>query len=153
LKWSDINGEYLSVKRSLTQRLNGGLGVETTPKTASSVRILQIPLPLIKILEAQKERQQLQHNFTDDFRITNNIKNGSIDRRNKNYSSWAGVKTIRIHDFRHSHASVLANQKINIQEVSRRLGHSRIEMTWNTYCHLYPKEEEKAISILNNFVY
>jgi len=153
LKWTDINGEYLSVKRSLTQRLNGGLGIETTPKTASSIRTLQMPLPLIKILEKQKARQQLLHNFTDDFRITNNIRNGSIDRRNKNYSTWAGIKTIRIHDFRHSHASLLANCNINIQEVSRRLGHARIEMTWNTYCHLYPKEEEKAVSILNSFVY
>ena len=65
------------------------------------------------------------------------------------YSSLAGVKTIRIHDFRHSHASLLANMGINIQEVARRLGHSNVEMTWNTYSHLYPKEEEKAIAILN----
>jgi len=153
LKWSDINGEYLSVRRSLTQRLNGGLGVETTPKTVSSIRTIQLPLPLIKILEEQKQRQQQLHNFCNDFRITNDIRNASIDRRNKNYSTWAGIKTIRIHDFRHSHASVLAHKNINIQEVSRRLGHARIEMTWNTYCHLYPKEEEKAVAILNGFNY
>lgn len=38
---------------------------------------------------------------------------------------------------------------INIQEVARRLGHSNIEMTWNTYSHLYPKEEERALEVLN----
>jgi integrase len=38
---------------------------------------------------------------------------------------------------------------INIQEIARRLGHSNIEITWNIYSHLYPKEEEKAITILN----
>lgn len=64
----------------------------------------------------------------------------------------AGVKKIRIHDFRHSHASLLANAGINIQEVARRLGHSRIEMTWNTYSHLYPKEEERAIKVLDEIV-
>ncbi|MEZ3439790.1 MAG: hypothetical protein K1W18_13015 [Oscillospiraceae bacterium] len=44
------------------------------------------------------------------------------------------------------------NNGINIQEVSRRLGHSDIEMTWNTYSHLYPREEERAVEVLNQIV-
>jgi len=152
LKWSDIKGKYISVRRNLTQRLRNGKGAETTPKTISSIRRVELPLPLMKILYKQKQRQQLKHTFTDDFRVCNNIRNTSIERRNKIYSSSIGLKTIRIHDFRHSHASVLANKNINIQEISRRLGHSRIEETWNTYCHLYPKEREKAIKVLNNLI-
>ena len=62
----------------------------------------------------------------------------------------AGVKAIRVHDFRHSHASLLANEGINIQEIARRLGHAKISMTWDTYSHLYPREEERAVKILNN---
>ena len=62
----------------------------------------------------------------------------------------AGLDIIRIHDFRHSHVSVLANEMINIQEIAHRLGHARIEMTWNTYSHLYPQEEERAVNILND---
>ena len=42
------------------------------------------------------------------------------------------------------------NSNINIQEIARRLGHAKIDMTWNTYCHLYPGEEEKAVKILDN---
>ena len=42
------------------------------------------------------------------------------------------------------------NEGINIQEIARRLGHSKIEVTWNTYSHLYPREEERAIEILNS---
>ena len=61
----------------------------------------------------------------------------------------AGLKAIRIHDFRHTHASLLVNEGINIQEIARRLGHSKIEITWNTYSHLYPREEDRAIAILN----
>lgn len=38
---------------------------------------------------------------------------------------------------------------INIQEVARRLGHKKVEITWDIYSHLYPKEEEKAVEILN----
>jgi len=151
LKWSDIKGEYLSVSRSLTQILSNGEDFESTPKTASSIRTIQLPLPLIEILEEQKHRQQLMHTFNDDFRICNNIRDTSIERKNKFYSTSIDLKTIRVHDFRHSHASLLAHMNINIQEISRRLGHSRIEQTWNTYCHLYPKEQEKAIKVLNAF--
>ena len=45
--------------------------------------------------------------------------------------------------------SLLANEGINIQEVARRLGHARVEETWNTYSHMYPREEERAVAVLN----
>ena len=64
-------------------------------------------------------------------------------------TTCSGLKSIRIHDYRHSHVSLLANEGINIQEIARRLGHSRVEETLNTYSHLYPREEEKAVDILN----
>ena len=150
LKWSDISGSYLTVSRSITQKVKGG-DIETAPKNRASIRTIQMPLPLIRILEEQKQRQKILHNFTDDFRICGKARDTTLQIKNKKYSIKANVPTIRIHDFRHSHASLLANENINIQEVARRLGHSRIEMTWNTYSHLYPREEEKAVAILNNF--
>lgn len=146
LKWSDINDSCLSIKRSINQRLN----IETTPKTKKSIRNLQMPLPLIDILKKHKKRQERLKIFNDDFRICNNIKDTTLQRKCELYSKSAGLKTIRIHDFRHSHVSALAHGKINIQEIARRLGHSKVEMTWNTYCHLYPYEEEKAITIFNS---
>jgi len=151
LKWSDIKGVYLSVSRSINQRLKGG-DRETPPKTKSSVRTLRIPLPLIKILNEHKERQRQLTRFTDDFRICGGLiplRDCIIQKRNEKFSKIAGLKTIRIYDFRHSHVSLLANEGINIQEIARRLGHSRVEETWNTYSHLYPREEEKAVDILN----
>ena len=148
LKWSDIDGAYLKVSRSVTQRLQGG-DRETTPKNKSSIRTIQIPLPLLRILAEHKQRQKRLHNFTDGFRICSSIRDTSIKRRNDNIANAVGLKRIRIHDYRHSHVSVLANEGINIQEIARRLGHSRVEMTWNTYCHLYPREEERAVRVLN----
>lgn len=153
LKWSDIGGEYLTVKRTVTQRLsrNGG-DIESTAKTKKSMRTLQLPMPLIKVLNEQKKRQQMLHDFTTNFRVCGGIRDTTLKRKNKLYATEAELKTIRIHDFRHSHASALANAGLLINEVSRRLGHSRIEITWNTYCHLYPREEERAVTILNKMV-
>ena len=151
LKWSDIDGEYLTVSRSINQKLKGK-DRETPPKNKSSCRTLQIPKPLLSILEEQKERYKTLEGFSDDFRVCGGVKplrDTSIDQVNRRIAEAAGLKRIRIHDFRHSHASVLANNGINIQEIARRLGHSNVEITWNTYSHLYPKEEERAIEILN----
>ena len=152
LRWNDIDNDYLSVKHSITQKLKGKTDVETPPKNKSSRRTLQIPLPLVKILKEHKKGQMQLPNFSEDNRVLGDskcLRDTTIQKRNMLYSSLAKVKTIRIHDFRHSHASLLANMGINIQEIARRLGHSNVEMTWNTYAHLYPKEEEKAIAILN----
>jgi len=151
LKWSDIDGAFLSVTRSITQRLKGG-DRETPPKNKSSVRTLQMPQPLRQVLAEHRKRQETQDNFTEDYRIcggVNSPRNSSIQRRNERYAAMAGLEVIRIHDFRHSHVSVLANEGINIQEIARRLGHARIEMTWNTYSHLYPREEERAVDVLD----
>ena len=47
-------------------------------------------------------------------------------------------------------SEIIENYKpINIQEVARRLGHANVQETWNTYCHLYPREEERAVKVLN----
>lgn len=151
LTWNDIHKDYLEVKRSITQKLKGE-DRETPPKNKSSYRTLQLPEPLIQILAEHKERCKAISGFQNSDKICGGkrcIRDTSLQNKNKHYAELAGVKTIRIHDFRHSHASLLANEGINIQEIARRLGHSKIEMTWNTYSHLYPREEERAVQILN----
>ena len=154
LKWSDIEGDYLHVTRSIAQKLKGA-DRETPPKNKSSIRTIQIPIPLKEILNAHTERYKQLEGFNNDYRICGGItslRDSTLDKHNKKYAELAGIKKIRIHDFRHSHASLLANEGINIQEIARRLGHSKIEITWNTYSHLYPREEERAINILNKIV-
>jgi len=151
LKWNDIDNTHLSVKRSISQKLKGD-DRETPPKNRSSARTLQMPLPLIKILNEHKKRQEEMENFTEDYRICGGertIRDTMVQNKNKLYANISGLKVIRIHDYRHSHVSVLANEGINIQEIARRLGHSKVEVTWNTYSHLYPREEEKAVDVLN----
>lgn len=154
LKWSDIDENFLSVTRSIAQHLKGG-DRETAPKNKSSVRTLQLPSPLINILNDHKERYSAYKGFSDDFRIcggTRPVRDTTVQNALKKIAAAAGIKRIRIHSFRHSHVSLLANEGINIQEIARRLGHSNIEMTWNTYSHLYPREEERAVEVLNKII-
>lgn len=150
LRWSDIDDNIIHVRRSIAQKLKEGDN-ETPPKNKSSIRDIQMPSNLVEILKQQKTRHESVKGYTDDFRVCGGIaclRDTSIENKNKKFSKEAGLPHIRIHDFRHSHASLLCNEGINIQEIARRLGHSDISMTWNTYSHLYPREEERAISIL-----
>ncbi len=154
LRWTDIEDDIIHVRRSIAQKLKGE-DVETPPKNRSSYRDLQMPLPLIHILEKHKARQQRDKRWTPSYRICGGpqcLRGTSIENRNKFFSSTAGLPHIRVHDFRHIHATLLVNEGINIQEIARRLGHSDIKMTWNTYSHLYPREEERAVQILNKIV-
>ncbi len=151
LRWSDIEGDIIHVRRSIAQKLKGD-DRETPPKNKSSYRDLQMPAPLIEILKEHKGRQQAADGFSEDWRVCGGIqclRDTSLDVKNRQFAEKAQLPHIRIHDFRHSHASLLANEGINIQEIARRLGHSKIEITWNTYSHLYPREEERAVAVLN----
>ena len=91
--------------------------------------------------------------FNDDWFVFGGLKPlvpTTIGRKRDMYCKKLGVKKIRIHDFRHSHASLLISKGVPITMISKRLGHSNIEMTFNTYAHLIPEDEDKAINALEN---
>lgn len=151
LRWTDIDGNILHVRRSVTQKLKGD-DVETPPKNKSSYRDLQMPNPLMDILDEHRAILTENGIYKEDERICGGarcLSDSSIEHKNTAYSSAAGLPHIRIHDFRHTHASVLINEGISIQEIARRLGHSKVEITWNTYAHLYPREEERDVAVLD----
>ncbi len=60
----------------------------------------------------------------------------------------ADVPQIRVHDFRHSCASLLVNSGANITLVAKYLGHTKIEETLNTYSHMYQNRLENIVQII-----
>lgn len=151
LKWSDVDGNTIHVRRSITQKLKGG-DRETLPKNKSSCRSIVAPKVLVDILAEHKARQKQYESFSEDWRVCGGsrcLRDTSIEKRNAEFARKAGLPHIRIHDFRHTHATFLVNSGVNIKEVSRRLGHSTVEQTWNTYSHLFPQTEQAAVDALN----
>ena len=61
----------------------------------------------------------------------------------------SGVKKIRVHDIRHSHASLLIELGFQPLLVSERLGHENIETTFQTYSHLYPNKQQEVADKLS----
>lgn len=65
----------------------------------------------------------------------------------------SGVKKIRIHDLRHSHASLLISKLGALPKlVADRLGHENIQTTLNTYSHLYPDQARRLADSLDDLV-
>ena len=152
LNWNDVKDGEVNITKTHNPRLKSKSKI-TPPKNKSSIRRIQIPIPLQEVLDEHYERCKAVTGFTNEYFICGGINptmHGTVDDANKRYARQAGLKRIRIHDFRHSHASLLINHGINIQEIAKRLGHANINITLKTYSHLYPKESERALTILNS---
>lgn len=152
LTWNDYDGKNIFIKKSISQKIRGK-DVLTPPKNKSSIRTISVPIPLQEMINEHKIRQQaLIPDWKDDGYICGYyrpLRDTGIDNENRATAKRAGLKRIRIHDFRHSHASVLINGNISPLEVSHRLGHSSTEQTLATYSHLFPSESEKSLNLLN----
>lgn len=154
LKWENIEGDTIKVRTTVSQKVKGDY-IETRPKTISSLRDIKMPAPLLAIVSEHRARQASDSRFSESYYVCGGTKclpDSTIEKRNQRYGKLAGVKHIRIHDFRHTHASLLINEGINVMEISRRLGHKDIKETLDTYAHLYPREEDKAVAILNRIL-
>lgn len=114
-----------------------------SPKTESSNRTLPIPdvlyYDLLKLKKSMQKFTKFKKTwfvFGDDQPITNH----QIYDRNIRYAREADLEQIRIHDFRHSCASVLISSAAPITAVSEYLGHSETTETLETYTHLFKKD-------------
>ncbi len=75
--------------------------------------------------------------------------NALTERKNRN-CDMSGVKQIRLHDFRHSCASLLINEGANIQVVVKYLGHTKIEEALKTYAHLFISTLDDIVDVIDS---
>lgn len=132
----NINKNYQVVK---------GVEYILTPKYEASVRKVAIPKFIYD--EAMDYIAKLYGNAADD-RIFY-FKKSYLLTEIKRIANLAGLDPIRVHDLRHSHASLLIEMGFNILMISQRLGHEKVETTWRTYAHLYPDKDSILASRLD----
>ena len=134
-KQIDINKTY--------QRLHGE-DIITTPKTRKSKRKVPIPDFLCQELQEYMDSRYMLAPNERLFPITKSFLSHEMERGCKK----TGVKRIRIHDIRHSHASLLINQGCDALILADRLGHEKVSTTLNTYSHLFPHKQQELVSNL-----
>lgn len=152
LKWCDFDTNILKINKSLTRKTKHGLYEIKDTKTVSSIRTIELGNTLSCLLSKYKDSESEICGFNEDWFIFGRIyplSYTSIDREKEKAIKLAKVRRIRIHDFRHSHASNLISNGINIVAVSKRLGHSDIKMTLNVYTHLMEKNKNELSNFLD----
>lgn len=124
----------------------------TTPKNKSSYRNVLMPMNLVNMLWEHQKQCKEEFGYSADWFVFGGaepLSDQTIRRRLNEYADKSGVKRIRVHDIRHSHASLLINKGQNILIVSQRLGHSDVTQTLNTYSHLMPNVQQQIINALD----
>ena len=140
----DLEKRTISITKSY-QRL-GKKDVITPPKTPKSKRVITVPEFLAAdIKDYMDSLYDLQENDRL-FPITKYYLEHEMQRGIKE----SGVKRIRVHDLRHSHASMLIELGFSPLEIANRLGHEKVETTLNTYAHLYLNKQTKLAERLDS---
>ena len=157
LNWGDINFENKTIrvnKNCITIGSESSSNYEiTTPKTNSSVRTIPIPDILLVDLQELFAKQQMIKGFKRNWFVFGSnipIKNSIMRMRKNKLCDNAGLRHIRLHDFRHSCASLLINNGANITIVAKYLGHTKVDETLNTYSHMYESKLNDIVSTINN---
>lgn len=134
----DFNNNTITINKSISKKHE-----IFEPKTESSNRIIHINNNLISRLK--KYTNNLKDNdLVFDIPFT------TLKRKKDYYCKISNVEQIKIHEFRHSHAIYLYTNKIPLNEIQHRLGHSDMSTTTDTYLKYLPNNEKRVIKLLNS---
>lgn len=139
----DFEKKTLSVTKSLNR--TDGKDVISLPKTKSSIRIIYLPQ---FVVDEMKDYCGMLYGRGAKDRLFV-VTKSHLEKEIKRGAELAGLTPIRVHDLRHSHASLLISQGVNVAVISRRLGHKSIKTTLNIYAHMFDKDAKEAADMLD----
>jgi integrase len=155
LRWQDVDFilSQIYVKRSLHQLRDGSFNFRP-PKTARGRRAVALPPSAILVLQEHFEKRKQERVILREPLKDEDLVFGEADGRpmrpNRITRAWvmlaekAGLKVIRLHDARHTHASIMLKRGIHPKIVQERLGHASIAITLDTYSHVSPGMQQAA---------
>ena len=146
LRWQDVDLDRasLSVNQQITDV--NGRSMVSTPKTKRGDRIVYIDAETVAMLRRQQETQNLERTAWgpawNDSGLVFTREDGSplrpeyATRHFQALAQDAGLPVIRLHDLRHTNASLALDAGVDLKVVSERLGHSQIAITADLYTHV-----------------
>jgi integrase len=163
LRWSDVDLILcqIYINRTLHQMHNGEL-VFGEPKTAKSRRMISLlPSTAITLREHRAQQEILRENaglpLSDDDLVFSHYDGkpllpDSVTHAWMSLANRTGLKGIRLHDARHTHASLMLKQGIHPKVVQERLGHASIKTTLDIYSHVAPGIQQAAANKFDDIV-
>jgi integrase len=162
LRWDFVDLEAGSMRIERTRVLVGGHAQDSTPKTKAGVRRIGLDPGLVDIMRAHRRRQledKLRAGsawtdsgfvFTDELGLP--VKPDHISDRFATLCRLAGVPVIRLHDSRHTAATLMLSLGEDLKVVSKILGHTDTRITVETYQHVLPGQDDEAGARLSGMV-
>ena len=160
LRWCDVDlvMSEISVSRSLHHLLDGSMVIRQ-PKTARGRRQIALPPSVSLLLREYKEKQALEHvllgtTLREDDMVFSHpdgkpLLPDTISHAWVRIVKRSGLKHYRLHDGRHTHASLLLKQNVHPKIVQERLGHASISTTLDLYSHVTPGLQEAAAALFD----
>ena len=141
----DVDFDAGTISITKGYHLIRGESVIAGTKTLRSTRTIPLPAPIMGHLREYVNK--LYDCSPEDrlFTACNTVYRDAIKRACKE----TGIDRIRVHDLRHSHASLLIDMDVPIMMVAERLGHEDVKTTMGTYGHLYQSRRDDTIAKLN----
>lgn len=171
LEWSDIDLVEGTVSVTKSTGLVGGKPVTKQPKNSSSMRVVSIPASVVDLLREHR-RQQLRYRLSlgtywkgDNYIFTQS--DGSQMYPSTPYATFQKIikryndslppdapplPRIPLHGLRHTSATLLISQNVDVRTVSGRLGHAQTSTTMNIYSHQLQSVDRKAASVLDDLL-
>lgn len=161
LHWEDLalDDGTATIHRSLQRTRSQGLTVLNT-KTLASERRIALPTECINSLKIHQERQQEERqaagtSWTDNGLVFTTTKGKPLDPTNltrcfRRLLHDAELRTIRFYDLRHSTATLLLEQGVDLVVIKELLGHAHIGVTASVYAHVRLRLQRQAIDTLGS---
>ncbi|MFI6899106.1 tyrosine-type recombinase/integrase [Streptomyces sp. NPDC050256] len=161
LRWEDIDlaGGTASIRRTLQRTNSGGLTALPT-KTKSSERRIALPTPCLRSLEQHRDRQRKEREAAGtDWKDSGYIftcldgapiEGSTLTRHFNTLLRQARLRRIRFHDLRHSAATLLLEQGVELVVIKELLGHAHIGVTATVYAHVRLRLQRDAIDLLGH---
>jgi len=163
LKWTDLDwvSRNLTIQRQVTTVAGKGLQFHP-PKSAAGRRVVVLGERDIEKLQKHVHLQEQMKAFAGDrwqehgliFPSTKGtiLSPWNVYKAFKELSKKAGLPEIRLHDLRHTAATLMLKQGVHPKIVQERLGHSDIALTLNTYSHVLPTLQNEAAAKLDELL-
>ena len=140
LTCDDVGAGASRISKTMS-RLRGAPYIRA-PKTRESVRTVPLPAFISSMLTDYK--QLTVYTGPELFQITSSAAARLLAR----HAKQAGLERLRLHDLRHSHASMLIQAGVPAIAIAERLGHKNAQTTLRVYAHLYESTKDEVVSVL-----
>lgn len=157
LLWEDVDlvGKRITVQRTLQRQKGKGMVLKDRPKTSKSRRTVKLGDNVVSLLRQLRVRQVEEKlrlgptwSSNHDLVFTNNaggpIDSSRIEKHWKRTLNRIDLKIIRLHDLRHTAATLALKWGIHPKKVQEMLGHSSIRTTLDLYSHVLPVMHQEA---------